>query len=732
MSAIDNEAKAAESKEYTGLDDEALIAILRKEEQAAYNWQMAELTPVRERAFNYYDRNPTGDEQEGQSKIVTSEFADTIESLMPGMMRVFASSDAVVQFTPLAPQDEQWAQEATDYVPHVFMRENEGFKTLYWAIKDALSGRLGAVTVDIDETSESRTEPVASWTAEQIAAASMAADQQGITLDIDVQPDTATNVDPATGHPLPQTFSGTVTTTRKRKKVMVDTIAPEDVLFSPLARDIDEASFCGYRKRVTASYLRELGLSQDDVDQISDDRPVSVEERQRNASALLQDRERHDSERRYWVVVAYVKADLNGDGISEFLRVLYAHAGGEAGRIIEKEEWTDGPTPIALGTPILMPHTIVGRSIYDQVADLQEIGTAVTRGFLDNLYMTNRPRPTVSNRVNLNSVIDWTPGMPIQMLGNENPAEHISFLQVPSVMPAALQAMEYFSSIRENRTGVTRYNQGLDANSLNKTATGVQQIMSASQQRQELIARTFAETFIKRLMRLVYRAIKRAATGPVSYFDGEDFAQCDPTRWPDDMHLEVNVGLGTGNKQQQAQDFMLIGAMQEKIIMAQGGPVGPAVTLDHVVNTGRKLTEALGFKGTAEFVASPKEMANTPPSPPKPDPEMAKVQAKAQADQAALQAKAAADQQALQANIALKRMEMEADIQLQREKAAADMQIAREKAALDLQIAREKAALDAQLKQQELALEAGLEKYKIDTQPTPQAPQIKEQQVTSG
>ena len=42
--------------------------------------------------------------------------------------------------------------------------------------------------------------------------------------------------------------------------------------------------------------------------------------------------------------------------------------------------------------------------------------------------------------------------------------------------------------MRENRTGVSRYNQGLDAESLNKTLGGLDRIMSASQQRQDLIA----------------------------------------------------------------------------------------------------------------------------------------------------------------------------------------------------------------------------------------------------
>jgi hypothetical protein len=34
-----------------------------------------------------------------------------------------------------------------------------------------------------------------------------------------------------------------------------------------------------------------------------------------------------DSERPLWLVVAYVRADEDGDGVSELLRVVYAHAG---------------------------------------------------------------------------------------------------------------------------------------------------------------------------------------------------------------------------------------------------------------------------------------------------------------------------------------------------------------------------------------------------------------------
>src|SRR5580693_8182579 len=89
------------------LSDDSLMTILRKEENAASNYQWSALSQTREDALNYYDREPYGDEQDGASQVVTSEFADAIESIMPGLM-------------------------------HVFMRQNDGFRILYWMIKDAL------------------------------------------------------------------------------------------------------------------------------------------------------------------------------------------------------------------------------------------------------------------------------------------------------------------------------------------------------------------------------------------------------------------------------------------------------------------------------------------------------------------------------------------------------------------------------------------------------------------
>jgi hypothetical protein len=176
------------------LSDSDLMTILRKEENAASNYQWSALSQTREDALNYYDREPYGDEQDGASQVVTSEFADVIESIMPGLMRVFTSTDDVAEFTPGAPGEEQWAKEASEYVPHVFMRQNDGFRILYWMIKDALMYRLGAVTVDLEDYTEKRRVPVQGLPQDAIDLVVAQAAEEGAELAMELEQDSAPSV----------------------------------------------------------------------------------------------------------------------------------------------------------------------------------------------------------------------------------------------------------------------------------------------------------------------------------------------------------------------------------------------------------------------------------------------------------------------------------------------------------------------------------------------------------
>ena len=698
------------------MSDDDLLKILRQEEQAAVLFQTSTLQEHRVKSFEYYNREPYGDEQEGSSQVVTSEFADTVESIMPSLMRIFAGSDQAVDFIPQAPGQEKFAREASAYIPHVLMRENDGFRVLHDFLKDALMYRTGGATIDLDDKIETKAVPVEGITADAVNIMVAEADSRGEELALDL-------VDDGTGM-----LSGTATITRKRKRVVIDGIAPEDILFSPRARDIDDASYVGFRKQVRASDLVEMGMSHEDVEELRSDYVVTIEENQRQSGAIAVQNQRtddDDSERPLWLVVCFVKADYNGDGVSEMLRVVYAHAGATPSKLVEVAEW-EGDASVTIGTPILMPHNIVGMSIFDQVRDLQLISSVLTRGMLDNLYMVNRPRPVISDQVNLDSLIDWVPGSPVRLKAGARPQDgHVSWLTVPDVGPSTLASLEYLNTVRENRTGVVRNNQGLSADTLNKTAAGMGMLMNAAQTRQELIARVFAETSVKRLYRLIYRAVKKAAQGPVQWWTGQAFQEVDPTQWPDDLDLIVNVGAGT--RDQALQGLTMVTAAQEKLITLQGGHAnGPYVTPENIANTAQRLAEALGFRSTTTFFQPPEKVAQAvaqqAQQPPQPDPAMAKVQAEMAAKQAQQQADAQLAQQKAQAEMALAR-----------EKAAAEIDIIRQKAAIEAQIKREAAQLDAQLKREELQLEADLKAMALTADHVRQAnsTQIQEQEVST-
>jgi hypothetical protein len=133
---------------------EALKALLSSEKSSAMSaMQSAKLSTEREDAMDYYLGDMTKDmpAQEGRSKTVSTDVADTIEGLLPQLIDIFAGSDEVVRFEPVAADDEEAAQQETDYVNHVFMQQNSGFMILYSLIKDGLLQKNGFVKVYWEE-----------------------------------------------------------------------------------------------------------------------------------------------------------------------------------------------------------------------------------------------------------------------------------------------------------------------------------------------------------------------------------------------------------------------------------------------------------------------------------------------------------------------------------------------------------------------------------------------------
>ena len=153
----------------TILDLKALLAAEKSDALAAIS--AARLAEERADAMDYYlgDMRKDMPAQDGRSRAVSSDVADTIEGLMPNLMDIFAGSDEVVRFEPVGPEDEAAASQETDYVNHVFMQQNPGFMILYSLIKDALLSKVGIVKVWWEEREEEERETYYDLTDDQFA-----------------------------------------------------------------------------------------------------------------------------------------------------------------------------------------------------------------------------------------------------------------------------------------------------------------------------------------------------------------------------------------------------------------------------------------------------------------------------------------------------------------------------------------------------------------------------------
>jgi hypothetical protein len=332
--------------------------------------------------------------------------------------------------------------------------------------------------------------------------------------------------------------------------------------------------------------------------------------------------------------------------------------------------------PFACITPMIMPHRHIGRSYADLTSDIQMIKSTLIRGQLDNMYLANNGRYAISDRVNLDDMLTSRPGGIVRV--NGEPGSSIMPLQQAPFPQSSFAMVEYMDSMKEKRTGITAYNQGLDSNSLNKTASGIAQVMSAAQQRLELVARTFAETGVKDLFMLVHRLVRTKVTKPDIIRLRNKWVEVDPREWKSRKDLSISVGLGAGNKDQQMMHLNNILQMQKEAL------AGGLTSVDKIYNALAKLTQNAGFKDPNEFWTDPSQ---NPPAPPTPDSQMQAAELFAQVEREKAQLKAQTDS---------------AKLELEREQ----MQLKAAKDALELQQKEVRQTTELALKELELTLKA--------------------------
>lgn len=595
-------------------DERQLIAALERAERTSVSGD--ELEQERSLAIEYYngDMRDMPVEIEGRSRFVSRDVADTIHWIMPSLMRIFTSGDEVVLFDPTGPEDVDAATQETEYINDIVTNRNNSFVLFHTWFHDALLEKAGYAYAYYDETEEVSEEEYEGQTLDSLTLL-----LQDPEVELIEQEEVFVGAEPM--------FNVKIRRTCKEGQVCVQAIPPSDVRVADGHNSIllDDAPFVQYNCEKPISDLRQMGFDvPDDINDGMDEDSQSEDLKDYYADGGYDDddEEADPSMRVVTLKTAFIRTDYDGDGIAELRKVV------RVGKTIFENEVAEF-IPIAPLTPMLRSHQHTGMSVADMVMDIQRLKTAMIRGVIDNVALANNGRHAINaERVNLDDMLVSRPGGVVRVDGD--PMGAIMPLQHPLAAPAILGVIEYADTIKENRTGVTRYNQGIDANSLNKTATGISQIMGAAQQRIDLIARTFAETGVKYLFQVVHALSLKHVRKPQIVRLRNNWIAVDPSQWKKRTDMTVSVGLGSGSKESQQQSLMMILQAQKEALQ-----IGIA-TPQNIYHALTKLTQLAGHKDVDKFWTDP---STVEPQPPKPDPviEKAKIDSETKLKQTQMQ-----------------------------------------------------------------------------------------------
>ena len=664
-------------------NDELASKLSNEIESATGNFN-TELSEQREQSMKYYLGEPFGNEIEGRSEIVTTDVRDTIEYIMPSLMRIFTTHNNVAEFEPEGPEDVQMAQQATDYVNYVFNRQNNGFKVLYDVFKDALISKTGIVKHYWEEKTEVSTENYTNLT--EIEYQSILAND-----DMEVIEHTETVVQKAVTDDFGNLISPKVVEhdvkvkkTKDNGQVRVVSVPPEEFLVSRRSTSIEDASFVCHRVKKTVSDLILEGYDPAVVEDLPTYTTNNAEyDEERIARFSFDDDsvpadEGEGPSRKVWLEECYIHLDYDGDGIAELRKIT------KGGNIILDNEEIDS-VPFSTICPLPIPHKFHGMSIADTVQDIQLIKSTIMRNLLDNMYLTNNARYAVlAGQVELDDLLSSKPGGIVRMRA----PGAVTALPTPQIQPYAFQMVQYLDGIREERSGVSKMSQGLNPDVLTShvTSGAISAATESSMQRIELIARIFAETGIKDLFRNIYSLIQRYENRQkMAYLNGK-FVPIDVSKWKEKLNCTVNVGVGSGSQNSKMQTMSGIMTILQTVV--QNGGMGSLVTPQNLYNAISEFITQSGYKNSDMFISNPQMMP--PQAPPEPS-----------LDEKVAAQKAQVELQKLQ----LQAQELEIDTQLK----AQELKLKQEEAAVDLALKQQELEIkksQLELNEQELALEA--------------------------
>lgn len=575
------------------LEHDQLIAIIQAHRRNALGYEDGDLSNERAKAMDHYHGRPYGDEVEGRSQVVSRDLSETVDWIMPEVLNVFIKSGNIVEFRPVGPEDEQLAQQESDYTNHVIMNENDGFILLHDAFKDALLLKNGYWKHYCDESEKVTEEEYEGLSEDEFLKIFYDLQTSGAEVDVKEHDQREDGL-----HDVKLEIK------RKTKRIVVEAVPTEEVRVSKRCRgSLQTSPFTEHVTRKTRTDLLDMGMPESFVEQLpginedENDGEVRARDSSSDESDTLEGISYDRSMDEIEYCEAYIRVDYDGDGRAEMRKIVTV-----ANRIPPGEEWNEVIESVPMTGVVVkrVPHRHVGESLDDEISDLQQIKTVLTRQLLDNIYLTNNAEKIVNQRVHLPDFMQSLPGGIKRVFDDQPVLGAVEYIQTPSILAQILPAIDYIDAVKGNRTGVTESNTGMDPDVIKQSTEGAfMEAVRQGSRKIEMIARMLAETGVKELVKQVHGLlIRHGDKEKVVKLRGQ-YIPVNPSEWRERTDLVVKVGIGTGTEQEKRSSLMVLAQAADKV--APLGLVGPRQGFAMF----KDLAETLGRENPEKYVMDP-------------------------------------------------------------------------------------------------------------------------------
>lgn len=654
------------------MDKDTVEGIVQKAVQDAVDFIESEISEPRIRAQRYFDGKVDIGHEQGRSKVVATKCRDVVRGIKPSIQRVFLSTENPVEFVPRMPEDVPIAEQMTKYANYKF-QQNNGYRMLNDVFQDAMVKKCGIAKVMFEDKTKSEIYSYTGLSAEEFMFLAEEDDvevlEQTITQEIEID-EMGVEIE----RPI---YDVKISRTVSDGDILITSVPPEEFFVDRNARSIDDFFVVGHRTDMTIGDLLAMGYEEDEIQGLTGTISTMESEAEFERRGYTIDEDDDESvdptSKKVVVTEAYMKVDAEGLGIPQLYRFVLAGAGYKMLSYDLADE-----VPFAVFEIDPEPHAFFGRSLVELVQNDQDAATAMLRGVLDNVALTNNPGlEVVEGQVSIDDLLNNEIGRIVRVKSPGAIREQV----VPFTAGSTLPALQYFDMLVDNKTGVSKAAQGLDPDVLQSaTATAVAATMEGAAGQAEVMARNLAEGGMRQLFRLIASTIIKNSDKEEIIRLNNQFVAVDPRVWNADMDIIVNVGLGTGRENEKAAVLRETIQMQMSI-WQQYGPNNGMVTMTNIRNTLADTLAAVGLKNSERYylpvtpeseqqliaqkqqeamMAQQQQQGGAPTSDPNQAflmAEQMKAQSKAQVDMAKLQLdaqKASADQQFKMHELAMK------------------------------------------------------------------------------